>query len=84
LLSHWRDDDSSLALPPDPQERSECLERLNEGLNQLSEAEREVVLLHTHAYLGFREISELLNTPQGTIASRYRTAIGRLREWLNA
>jgi RNA polymerase sigma-70 factor (ECF subfamily) len=84
LLAQWRDDDSSLALPSDPQERSECLERLNKGLNQLTEAEREVVLLHTHAHLGFREISELLNTPQGTVASRYRTAIGRLREWLNA
>lgn len=58
------------------------LRRLNEALASPPEAEREVVLPHTQADLGFREIAEMLGIPKGTAASRYRTALGRLREWL--
>lgn len=60
------------------------LRRLNAALADLPEAEREVVLLHTQAELGFREIAEVLGIPQGTAATRYRTALGRLRERLEA
>ena len=63
-------------------EAAERLERLNDGLSRLPEAEREVILLHTQAELGFREIAEILDTPQGTVATRYRAALGRLREML--
>ncbi|HYG76079.1 MAG TPA: sigma-70 family RNA polymerase sigma factor [Planctomycetota bacterium] len=63
-------------------EADERLRRLNDGLNQLTENEREVVLLHTQAELTFKEIAELLKTPQGTVATRYRSALSRLRELL--
>lgn len=43
---------------------------------------REVVHLKIYVGLKFREIAELLGCPQGTVATRYRTALQRLRDEL--
>ena len=43
---------------------------------------REVLQLKTYAGLTFREIAEVTGLPQGTVATRYRTAIEKLRAWL--
>jgi len=74
----------AVAAPPGEKLESEELrQRLNRALETLPEAEREVVLLHTRGELGFREIAELTGTPQGTVATRYRTALAKMREHLS-
>lgn len=49
-------------------------------LKELPTEQREVVFFRIFAGFGFAEIAELLGTPQGTVASRYRRAITRLSE----
>ncbi len=48
-------------------------------LSVLSEEEREVVRMHLSADLTFREISEILGKPLGTVAWRYRSALRKLQ-----
>ena len=49
------------------------------ALNQLEETAREVVELHLHSGLTFREIASLLEEPLQTVASRYRRALEKIR-----
>lgn len=52
------------------------------GLDRLAPEQREIVELKIHSGFTFREIAELTGLPQGTVATRYRTALGQLRRWL--
>ncbi|MBX3412973.1 MAG: RNA polymerase sigma factor [Pirellulales bacterium] len=52
------------------------------ALGQLPDLQREVVELKIFGELTFVEIAEALGTPQGTVATRYRTALSRMRAWL--
>lgn len=54
--------------------------RSTQILSHLSEDEREIVQLHLAADLPFREITAILQRPLGTIAWKYRTAIGKLQK----
>jgi RNA polymerase sigma-70 factor (ECF subfamily) len=49
-----------------------------ELLERMDNAEREVIELHLHAGLTFREMAELLGEPVPTVASRYRRTLDRL------
>lgn len=60
----------------------ETAELVAAALDRLRPEGREVIELKTYAGLTFREIAEVTGLPQGTVATRYRTAIGRLRGWL--
>ncbi len=60
----------------------EAAELVAAALDRLRPEGREVIELKTYAGLTFREIAEVTGLPQGTVATRYRTAIGRLRGWL--
>ena len=60
----------------------EAAELVAAALDRLEPEHREIVELKTYAGLTFREIAEVTGLPQGTVATRYRTAIGRLRGWL--
>ncbi len=48
-------------------------------MQQLSERERQIVVLHVVSGLKHREIAALLSLPLGTVLSQYRRAIGKLR-----
>jgi RNA polymerase sigma-70 factor (ECF subfamily) len=48
------------------------------AIERLDTASREVIELHLHSALSFREISELLGEPLPTVASRYRRALAKL------
>ena len=52
---------------------------LKRALDTLNEREREVVNLKIMGDLTFREISEILKTPIGTVTWRYRVAVEKLR-----
>ena len=48
-------------------------------LEKLDPPLREIVELKTFGALTFREISEVTGLPQGTVATRYRAALERMR-----
>jgi RNA polymerase sigma-70 factor (ECF subfamily) len=55
------------------------LERLAKALEQLSAEHREVIVLRYYRQMGVDAAAEALGIPPGTVKSRTRAAIGRLR-----
>jgi RNA polymerase sigma-70 factor (ECF subfamily) len=58
------------------------LERLDAALDQLSPEQRSVVLLRAGSGLGFAEIAEAEGVPLGTVLTRHRRGLERLRALL--
>jgi len=52
------------------------------SLARLSDELREIIELKIYADLTFREISQVTGLPQGTVATRYRTALEKMRHQL--
>ena len=52
------------------------------ALGRLKPDLREVVELKTYAGLTFQQISQATGLPQGTVATRYRTALAKMQAWL--
>jgi RNA polymerase sigma-70 factor (ECF subfamily) len=70
------------ATRPDPVDellKKEAEQRLNAVLQELGEAEREIILLRHFSELSFREIAELLDIPLGTALARAHRAMQRLK-----
>ena len=63
-------------------ERLQQLNQLDAALQQLSEEQRIIVLLHDTEGYKLKEIQKLMGTPVGTIKSRLHRARARLREIL--
>lgn len=53
---------------------------MNQLLASLSQEEQEIVQMHIGAELTFREIASILKRPLGTVAWKYRNAIGKLQK----
>ncbi len=53
---------------------------VREILNQLNETERDIVVYKILGDLTFKEISKILDMPQGTVSWKYQDAIKRLRK----
>jgi RNA polymerase sigma-70 factor (ECF subfamily) len=78
-------------LPEDPQAASTCpLDKLelqerrallHEGLQHLSEAQRDTLLLRMEAGLSFREIAELKGEKLGTLLPRVHRAVKKLKDF---
>jgi RNA polymerase sigma-70 factor, ECF subfamily len=66
----------------DDGEMRETAEVVAVALARLSLELREVVELKTYAGLTFQEIAQVTGLPQGTVATRYRTAIAKMRATL--
>lgn len=67
-------------LPEWPGGDGGTLQRLRRAVERLSEADREVVELRHHACMSFREMSELLGEPIGTLLARHHRALRKLKE----
>lgn len=67
---------------PRTEEATADAERLNNALRRLPDEQREVVLLHLTGGLTFPEIAARTGAPVGTVNSRYRYGLTRLRELL--
>jgi RNA polymerase sigma-70 factor (ECF subfamily) len=65
-------------------ERAELGDRLVDGLAQLTDADREILLLRHYGEKSFREIADLLGIPLGTALARAHRALGRLRDWVRS
>jgi RNA polymerase sigma-70 factor (ECF subfamily) len=63
-------------------EERETAEQLAAALMRLPAEQREVVELKTYAGLTLAEIAAVTDSPPGTVATRYRTAVAKLKEWL--
>ena len=61
---------------------SEESARIFEAMAKLPAEQREVVSLHIHGKMKFREIAEQLNVSINTVQSRYRYGIEKLRTLL--
>ena len=59
-------------------------QRINNALAQLPLEQREVIVLHLHGGMKFREIASLHNAALKTIQSRYRYGLDKLRSLLNS
>ncbi|MEE2786600.1 MAG: RNA polymerase sigma factor [Myxococcota bacterium] len=53
--------------------------RINDALNQLSEAQREVFIMRELMNLSFKEIGEVIGISENTVKSRMRYALDNLR-----
>jgi len=62
---------------------NEELQRLSAALAQLSEEQREVIVLRLYGQLRFRAIAEATGVSVNTVKGRYRYGIGNLRSMLN-
>jgi RNA polymerase sigma-70 factor (ECF subfamily) len=80
------EDESMLASRHDGPERivehDERLSRLREALKELRPEEQEVFLLRQNGELTYEQIAEMLEVPTGTVKTRMRLALARLREVL--
>ena len=63
-------------------EHAELKETVNYAINQLNPLLREVLLLKHFHGLKFREISEMTDTPEGTLKARFHHAVVQLRKYL--
>ena len=64
--------------------QNEKLEKLNNALAQIPYDQREVISLHLHTGMKFREIAELQNISINTTQSRYRYGLEKLRILLDS
>jgi RNA polymerase sigma-70 factor (ECF subfamily) len=71
-----------LAEPADTTAACEAAELVAWALEKLPSEQREIVELKAYAELTLREIAEVTALPAGTVATRYRTALAKLRDWL--
>lgn len=60
----------------------EQAEIVQQALSRLTDEQREVVELKMYGDLTLREIAEVTGLPPGTVATRYRAALVKLRETL--
>ena len=60
----------------------ERMERLRSAIADLREEEKEIFLLRQNGELTYEEIAELLSIPSGTVKTRMRLALERLRKVL--
>ena len=56
--------------------------QVERALYSLRDEEREVVVLHVYSGMTFKNISQVMDSPLGTVASWYRRALGKLRQKL--
>jgi RNA polymerase sigma-70 factor (ECF subfamily) len=60
------------------------LDRLRIAMRELPDADREIVELRHHGEMSFKEMSELLNEPLGTLLARHHRALKKLKQLMEA
>jgi len=65
---------------PGAQGQEDTQRQINQAMTILAPEEREVVLLHLHSDLKFREIASVMECPAGTVACWYRRGLQKLRQ----
>jgi len=78
-----RQSDAKSIQPEDSLIRGEVTLRVRNGIKQLPREEQEILRLRVYDELKFREIADLLRLPLGTVLTRARRAIERLKNELS-
>ena len=60
----------------------ESVEALRRAMSSLSESDREIVELRHHGGMSFKQMSDLLHEPLGTLLARHHRALRKLKEIL--
>jgi RNA polymerase sigma-70 factor (ECF subfamily) len=63
--------------------KMELSESMQDALNKLSKDERDAIVLSYYKGFTYREVAEILNQPEGTVKSRIRAAMSKLRNQLD-
>jgi RNA polymerase sigma-70 factor (ECF subfamily) len=58
--------------------------RLRDAMGRLSESDREVIELRHHGGMSFKQMSELLDEPLGTLLARHHRALRKLKQLIEA
>jgi RNA polymerase sigma-70 factor (ECF subfamily) len=66
--------------PADAAGTAELLDRTYRALDKLPQEQRETIVLHLQAELPFRQIARIQGASIGTVLSRYRYGLGKLRQ----
>lgn len=74
--------DSAADRPPAKAQRDEQLALLREALHELRQEEQEVFLLRQNGQMTYDDIAEAIGIPTGTVKTRMRLALQRLRKAL--
>lgn len=61
---------------------TDAMEALRSSLQNLSDKDREIIELRHHAQMNFKQISDLLEQPLGTVLARHHRALAKLRDLL--
>lgn len=61
-----------------------ALESLRNALNELTDADRDVVELRHHGGLEFKRIAEILGQPIGTVLARHHRALRKLKQYMES
>lgn len=67
-----------------PQADARELAALRGAMEELADADREVVELRHHAGMSFKQIAETLEEPLGTVLARHHRALRKLKEHIEA
>ncbi len=71
--------DGDRLAPDEALELADQVDRLQQALGQLGDAEREVIMLRHFSAMSFNEIAEMMGTPLGTALARAHRGLKRLR-----
>lgn len=68
--------------PEEEAMRRVASERVSQALNQLKETERDPIAMAFYLGYSYRKVAEVMGVPEGTVKSRIRTGLSKLRESL--
>lgn len=69
--------------PAAPVEHGEEVGRLQEAMDRLPEADRQILQLRHYADMPFKDIARTLDCPIGTVLARAHRALGKLRSFMD-
>ena len=74
--------EAATPLPQQAAEQQEDLERLDHALKQLPDEQRQVIMMHIHGQMGYRQIAQCQGVSINTIQGRYRYGMKKLKTLL--
>ena len=81
-LSNIKPTLSSETVPHNKADKQEELLKLNEALDKLPLEQRQVIMMHIHGQMGYRQIANSQGVSINTIQGRYRYGIKKLKSLL--
>lgn len=70
----------TLPSPGDRENAADQISALRKALSELADTDREIIELRHHGQMNFKDMSELLNEPLGTLLARHHRALRKLKE----